>query len=102
MNNTDFTFSYTAPAFLKEALQAKTASNPVVQQEVPETPPAWKVYQGAPLYISDQEIKELLNISQVTLWRWTTKLGFPKPIPGMKGRRPYAEFMAWAKERGMV
>ncbi|EGR0493414.1 helix-turn-helix domain-containing protein [Vibrio cholerae] len=52
--------------------------------------------------MSDQEIKELLNISQVTLWRWTTKLGFPKPIPGMKGRRPYAEFMAWAKERGMV
>lgn len=98
MNNTDLSFSYTPPAFLKDALQPKA---PQANEEL-ETVTIPKVYNGAPLYISDQEIKELLNISQATLWRWTANLGFPKPIPGMKGRRPYAEFKAWAKERGMV
>ncbi|ASG01516.1 MULTISPECIES: helix-turn-helix transcriptional regulator [Vibrio] len=54
------------------------------------------------MFISDKEVRELLDISQPTLWRWTQDLGFPKSVKGMKGKRPYKEFIAWAEERGMV
>ena len=54
------------------------------------------------MFISDKEIREVLGISQPTLWRWTQELGFPKSLKGMRGKRPYKEFMKWAKERGMV
>ncbi|NOH85506.1 hypothetical protein F0249_17055 [Vibrio sp. 03-59-1] len=54
------------------------------------------------LFISDKEVREVLDISQPTLWRWTQQLGFPKAVKGMKGKRPYKEFLAWAQERGMV
>ncbi|MFA0580349.1 helix-turn-helix transcriptional regulator, partial [Vibrio sp. 10N.222.49.F1] len=53
-------------------------------------------------FISDKEIREVLGISQPTLWRWTQELGFPKSLKGMRGKRPYKEFMKWAKDRGMV
>ncbi|MDP2500145.1 hypothetical protein AB4163_20025 [Vibrio splendidus] len=42
------------------------------------------------------------GISQPTLWRWTQELGFPKAVKGMRGKRPYKEFIEWAKERGMI
>ncbi|MFL9806292.1 helix-turn-helix transcriptional regulator [Vibrio cyclitrophicus] len=54
------------------------------------------------LYITDKEVREILQISQPTLWRWTKELGFPQAIKGMKGRRPYREFIDWAKNNGMV
>ncbi|MEZ8123508.1 hypothetical protein ACED64_03295 [Vibrio splendidus] len=42
------------------------------------------------------------GISQPTLWRWTQELGFSKAVKGMRGKRPYKEFIEWAKERGMI
>lgn len=53
-------------------------------------------------FISDKEVRETLGISQPTLWRWTQELGFPKAVKGMRGKRPYKEFIEWAKERGMI
>ncbi|WP_198517250.1 hypothetical protein [Vibrio sp. HA2012] len=55
-----------------------------------------------PLIIKDSRIKELLGVSQPTLWRLTHNFGLPKPIPGMKGCRPYAAFRDWAVEQGMI
>lgn len=102
MSNSNFNFSYAPPAILQEERNKAKPQQPEPEHPVPEEAPSQKVYCGEPLYITDQEIREILDISQVTLWRWTTKLGFPKPIPGTRGRRPYAEFMAWVKERGMA
>ena len=53
-------------------------------------------------YITDKEIRKVLGVSQPTLWRWTKELGFPKAMEGMRGKRPYKEFIEWAQERGMV
>lgn len=52
--------------------------------------------------ISDREIKEKFEISQPTLWRWTDKLGFPKPVKEKRGMRPYHKVIEWAVERGML
>ncbi|CAV18353.1 helix-turn-helix transcriptional regulator [Vibrio atlanticus] len=48
-------------------------------------------------FISDNEVRGTLGISQPTLWRWTQELGFPKAVKGMRGKRPYKEFIEWAK-----
>ncbi|SIO96114.1 MULTISPECIES: hypothetical protein [Vibrio] len=58
--------------------------------------------QSEPLYISDEQIRDLLDISQPTLWRLTKNGGLPESISGMRGKRPYAKFKAWAIERGMM
>lgn len=52
--------------------------------------------------ISDREIKEKFEISQPTLWRWTDKLGFPKPVKEKRGMRPYHKVIEWAVEHGML
>ncbi|OCH06543.1 helix-turn-helix transcriptional regulator [Aliivibrio fischeri] len=53
-----------------------------------------------PLYITDAEVMETLDISQPTLWRWTKKRDFPKPV--MRGRRSYKAFMKWMEGKGLV
>ncbi len=52
--------------------------------------------------ISDKEIKDKFEISQPTLWRWTDKLDFPKPVKEKRGMRPYHKVVEWAVERGML
>jgi hypothetical protein len=55
-----------------------------------------------PLYITNTQIKELLNISDTTLWRLTKEHGLPSTIRGMRSNRPYAAFKAWAIQQGMI
>jgi len=52
-------------------------------------------------YLSDAQIKDILKISQPTLWRWRRDGFFPKVIKIGKNtnRTRVSDFKAWQRDR---
>jgi hypothetical protein len=55
-----------------------------------------------PMFITNEQIKKVLGISNSSLQRLTHNQGMPPVIDGMKGKRPYAAFKDWAIHLGMI